>query len=80
MMKVSGCTLVGAQSYGASGNPNPHDLGNDVTVFLSSWQDMLPDGTPLEGRGVTPDVKVDTTPAQLEKSDPVLEAALKLLR
>jgi hypothetical protein len=80
MMRQAGATLVGDRSYGASGNPKPFDLGNGVTAYLSSWNDLLPDGTPLEGKGVRPDVTVETTPQQLEKTDAVLEAALKILR
>jgi C-terminal processing protease CtpA/Prc len=58
----------------------PHDLGNGVTVYLSSWEDQLPDGTVLEGRGVKPDIIVKTKTDQLENADPVLEAARKYLR
>ncbi|MGB7160932.1 MAG: hypothetical protein WBD40_22915 [Tepidisphaeraceae bacterium] len=54
----------------------PHQLGNGVTVYLSSWEDQLPDGTLLEGRGVRPDVVIKTTLRDLENSD----AALKFLR
>ncbi|MBN2584189.1 MAG: hypothetical protein JXL80_14095, partial [Planctomycetes bacterium] len=81
MMKHgAGATLVGQTSYGSSGNPKPSALGNGVTVFLPSWRDLLPDGTLLEGKGITPDVAVETTPEALTRSDAVLEAALKLLR
>ena len=80
MMKQAGATLVGERSYGSSGNPKPHDLGNGVTVFLSSWKDLLPDGTTLEGKGVAPDVEVKSKPAEFATTDPVLEAALKLAR
>ena len=72
--------LVGARSRGSSGNPQPHDLGNGVTVYLPSWRDLLPDGTLLEGNGVVPDVDVATTPNGLTQSDPVLERALAWLR
>ena len=74
------CTLVGERSYGSSGNPKPHELGLGVTVSLPSWKAMLPDGTVFEGVGIAPDVEVKTTPAKLTKRDPVLEAALKILR
>jgi hypothetical protein len=80
MMKHAGATLVGERSYGSSGNPQPHDLGNGVTVYLSSWKDMLPDGTPLEGKGVAPDVEVKSTPADFASTDPILDVALKLAR
>ena len=80
MRQNPNCTLIGATSYGSSGNPKPVELGNGVVAFIPSWQDMLPDGTMLEGKGVKPDVEVATTPAQLEETDPVLEEALKRLR
>ena len=72
-------TLVGDVTKGSSGNPRPHALGNGVTVVLSSWEDQLPDGTVLEGKGLTPDVQVKTTLVELRKRDPVLEAALKVV-
>ncbi len=80
MKQASRVTLVGQRSYGSSGNPKPHDLGNGVTVFLPSWRDLLPDGTLLEGRGVEPDVTVKAGPDAFRDSDPVLEEALKVLR
>ena len=51
-----------------------------VTVYLSSWEDQLPDGTVLEGRGVRPDTVVKTNLQDLKQSDAVLDAALKHLR
>ena len=54
--------------------------GNGVTVYLSSWEDQLPDGTLIEGKGVRPDIVIKTTLEGLQKSDPVLEAALKFLK
>jgi hypothetical protein len=72
--------LIGDVTKGSSGRPMPHQLGNGVTVYLSSWEDQLPDGTILEGRGVRPDVIIKTTLSDLEKSDAVLDAALKSVR
>lgn len=80
MKQVPGCRLVGEKSYGSSGNPKPHDLGNGVTVFLPSWQDLMPDGKLLEGVGIEPDVAVAARPSDFARSDPVLEAALRALR
>ncbi|MGE0481242.1 MAG: S41 family peptidase [Phycisphaerae bacterium] len=81
MMKTSPkVVLVGAATGGSSGNPKPTKLGNGVTVWLPSWKDLMPDGTLLEGRGVSPDVRVDGRAAVFEKSDPVLDAALEELR
>jgi hypothetical protein len=81
MMKYGAkAKLIGDVTRGASGRPMPHQLGNGVTVYLSSWEDQLPDGTLLEGRGVRPDIVVKTTLRDLQNSDAVVEAGLKYLR
>lgn len=73
-------TLVGASSYGSSGNPKPFKLPNDVEVFIPAWKDMMPDGSILEGKGVPPDVKVKARASEFEDDDPVLKRAMGLLR
>jgi hypothetical protein len=80
MKQVPGCTIVGEPTAGCSGNPRPVDLGNEVTVFFPSWKDLDLDGNCLEGKGFAPMVEVKTSPEAFDKADPVLEAALKLLR
>ncbi|MCK4341725.1 MAG: S41 family peptidase [Phycisphaerae bacterium] len=80
MKQVPGCQLVGEQTYGSSGNPQPHGLPNGVKVFLPSWKAMTPDGVFFEGIGLAADVPVKARPQDFEKGDPVLEAALQLLR
>jgi len=80
MRQVPGCKLVGATSCGSSGNPKPVDLENGVTVWLPSWKALRPDGTCFEGEGIKPDVRVGAGRRQLSRRDPVLEAALRLLR
>lgn len=80
MRHGAGATLIGEPSYGSSGNPKPHDLGNGVTVFLPSWKDLLPDGSPLEGVGIKPDVVVEAAQKDFLTRDPVLDRALALLR
>jgi hypothetical protein len=71
--------LIGAPTRGSSGRPMPHPLGNGVTVYLSSWEDQLPDGTLLEATGISPDIPIKATPRDFSRSDPVLDAALKSL-
>lgn len=80
MMKSAGATLIGGKTYGSSGNPKPHDLGNGVTVFLPSWKDLFPDGSLLEGVGIAPDIVVETTIEELKSEDAVIDEALKELR
>jgi len=79
MKQVPGCKLIGATSYGSSGNPKPVDLGNGVTVYLPSWKALRPDGTCFERQGIDPDIAISATPTELETADPVLQAALLLV-
>lgn len=79
MRQAPRATLVGARSYGASGNPQPHELGNGVTVYLPSWKALLPDGTPFETIGLAPAVEVKTTRQDFKRRDPVLDKAVELL-
>lgn len=71
--------LIGERTGGSSARPLPHALGNGVTVFLPSWEDQRPDGTMIEGVGVRPDVRVTASLRELQETDPVLAAAIKLL-
>lgn len=80
MKQVPDCKLIGAKSYGSSGNPKPAELSNGVTVFLPSWKDLRMDGTCFEGEGIAPDIEVKAPPGAFEQADPVLAAALKWLR
>lgn len=81
MMKHgAGALLVGDTTYGSSGNPQPHELSNGVTVGLPSWRDMQPDGALIEGKGIKPDLRLRTKKGDFAEKDPVLEAALKQLR
>jgi Peptidase family S41/Tricorn protease C1 domain len=74
-------TTVGLPTRGSSGNPMPFKLpGVPVTVIYSRWVDMLPDGTPIEGRGVPPEILVDLPEASYDIADPTWERALEVLR
>ena len=80
MKQCPTCILVGDHTAGCSGNPKPMQLGNGVIVFLPSWKDLRLDGTGIEGEGFAPDVQVKTNDESFEKNDPVVEAALEVLR
>ena len=69
-------TLVGQPTRGASGNPHAVTLPNGVKVWFSRWVSMEPDGTPIEGRGIQPDVKVEHT----GPGDPTFDKAVEILR
>ena len=80
MKQARDCKLVGAASYGSSGNPQGYGLPNGVVVFLPSWRDMRPDGSGFEGKGIPPDIEVNADTTDFESADPVLDAALRWLR
>ncbi len=74
-------TTVGARTRGSSGNPMPFELpGVAVTVWYSRWVDLMPDGTPIEGAGIAPDVAVDAPQSAYEKKDPTWDKAVEVLR
>ncbi len=77
MMKaIPSCTLVGQPTRGASGNPKPVQLPNGIDVWYSRWVSMLPDGTPIEGTGIPPDIMID----HVAGTDPTWLKALEILR
>jgi hypothetical protein len=76
MLRAAGVPIVGGRSRGASGNPQPIDLGLGITLLVPSWRARLVDGTLLEGTGVAPDVDVPVTAEQVAAGDPVLDAAI----
>jgi carboxyl-terminal processing protease len=80
MKQAPQAILVGSDSYGSSGNPQPHTLAPGLAVMLPSWQALRADGTPFEGEGIAPHVHVDVDPERLATEDQVLQAALSRLR
>jgi C-terminal processing protease CtpA/Prc len=73
LLRAAGTRTVGLPSRGASGNPQPFHLTEGLAVWTPTWRRLLPDGTPIEGRGVPPAIRVDDPAAALAK-------ALSLLR
>jgi C-terminal processing protease CtpA/Prc len=51
-----------------------------VTLVYSRWVDMLPDGSPIEGRGVVPEIVVDAPKSAYQHADPAWNRAVELLR
>lgn len=80
MKQVPGCKIIGETSYGSSGNPQAYELPNGVTANIPSWRAMTPDGKPIEGKGIKPDIEVKTKRIDFMTGDPVLERALKELK
>jgi hypothetical protein len=74
-------TTVGLPTRGSSGNPGPVDVGDTgLKVYFSRWVDMMPDGTPIEGKGVPVTVRVEAIAEAYKDADPTLGKALDVLR
>jgi hypothetical protein len=73
-------TSMGDRTGGSSGNPMRVELPGGIAVRVPRWNDMTPDGTPIEDNGVQPEVPVRAGAGAFESKDPVMEAALAALR
>jgi carboxyl-terminal processing protease len=74
-------TSIGLPTRGSSGNPRPFKLpGVPVTIVYSRWVDLMPDGQPVEGRGIQPQIRVELPDIAFEDRDPIWERAVELLR
>jgi carboxyl-terminal processing protease len=51
--------LVGETTQGSSGNPYRTDLGWGMSVAVGAVRYRFPDGSPFEGIGIEPDVRVE---------------------
>jgi RNA polymerase sigma factor (sigma-70 family) len=81
MMALPHITTVGLPTRGSSGNPAGVEVGDTgLTVYFSRWVDMLPDGTPIEGKGVPPAIRVDVPADEYKTADATLAKALDVLR
>lgn len=79
MMRAAGATLLGAPSYGSSGNPKPYELDNGLVLYVPQWQSMDLDGRLVEGNGIAPDITLDLPADQFVTADPVLNEAVRLV-
>ncbi len=79
-LKYSGrATIIGARTFGSSGQPYIYNFGNGMSIHISSVRMHFPDGSEFEGAGIRPDIEMDPTPAELRAGrDPVLARALEL--
>ncbi len=74
-------TTMGDHTCGSSGNPKFVELSGGVRISLPQWIDLLQDGTPLDERGVKPDVNFPTKPEFFEGNrDDLLSAAVERLK
>jgi len=70
-------TLVGEATAGSTGQPFYANIGDRMGFAVGAKREYFPDGSQFEGVGVTPDVRLLPTPAELLAGrDVVLERAL----
>lgn len=78
MRALPNVTIVGDTTGGGTANPTSRPYFGGWKVHVSTWFATLPDGTPIEGRGIPPDEYVPwPTPGA---RDPVIDAAVALAR
>ena len=72
---------MGATTGGGSGNPRFFYLGDGWRYSVPTWIDYTADKKIIEWNGIQPQIPVKTTPEDFRRGDdPVLDAALRLLR
>ena len=74
-LKEAGATLVGENTAGASGNPQPFTIPNVGEAFISTWKAGDANGVPFEVSGIAPDIEVSEFVDS--EYDPVLDAAIR---
>ncbi len=72
---------MGDRTAGSSGNPETVQLPLTMTVNVPLWIDYLPDGTPLDEKGIVPQVPFAASPEAFEgQRDDLLSAAVQRLQ
>lgn len=72
---------MGDHTCGSSGNPTILSLPMGIRVSLPQWIDLLPDGTPLDERGIQPNIPFETRPEHFEgHRDDLLILAVERLK
>lgn len=78
MREVARGVIVGDTTGGATANPKPTEYFAGWKVWVSTWYATTPDGSPIEGRGIPPDVFVPWSVTG--GRDPVIAAAVALAK
>jgi carboxyl-terminal processing protease len=67
--------VVGTKTAGVANAAQLIGIGDGAGISVTTWQTYTPHGRPLNGTGVTPDVQMERTPADLQAGiDPLLQA------
>lgn len=76
-LQAAGATLIGENTAGASGNPQPFPVPAVGEVFVSTWKAGDKNGVSFEVTGIAPDIIVNETATTTQ--DPILERAIEYL-
>jgi carboxyl-terminal processing protease len=72
-------TLVGEATAGSFSLTRHMDFENGMMLNIAAVHHTFPDGSQFEGVGITPDVRIEVTPADLRNGlDPVLKKAMEI--
>ena len=71
--------LIGDKTYGSSGNPKRFEYENRFIVGIPSWIRFFPNGDLFEGKGVSPDIHINSNKSIVEDRDIVFEKAIEVL-
>jgi len=73
-------TIVGDRTFGSSGQPFSRKISEDISYRIGAKRMFFGDGSPFEGVGIEPDVKVARSVEQFRTGeDPVLSKAIGLV-
>jgi len=72
-------TLVGTTSFGKGSVQTPYELSGGTSLHVTTGKWLLPSGTSISGKGVTPDITVDESDAPQASTDAQLAKAVSLL-
>uniref|UniRef100_A0A7S3KYM6 Tail specific protease domain-containing protein n=1 Tax=Amphora coffeiformis TaxID=265554 RepID=A0A7S3KYM6_9STRA len=76
-LRQAGAILVGENTAGASGNPQPFLIPNVGKAYISTWKAGDVNGVPFEASGIAADIEV--TAVVSADDDPVLDAAVQYM-
>ena len=73
--------IIGEPTWGSTGQPINTDLGNGMSLAVSTKRGSFFDGSQFEGIGITPDVEVHVSAEDLATArDPMLDKAYLMIQ
>ncbi|MGC9780085.1 MAG: hypothetical protein HZR80_12645 [Candidatus Heimdallarchaeota archaeon] len=71
--------IIGETTKGSTGQPYSYSFYNEFIVMIGTKRAYFPDGSLFEGKGIEPDIPIETTVEDYKKGiDPILQKALSI--